>query len=180
MQMLLEFFPVAAFGIAYWLGDIYLATMTLMATMVLSLLIMWVRTRRVPGIFGVSTAMVVVFGTATLILRDSRFIQWKASIFLWLLAIAFLVSSFVGKQTLAQSLLQPTLGENQLERREWLKLNFAWVLYGLVIGLVNILVAYYASESTWVTVKIVGLTGSMFVFMLGQIFWLYKRGKLAL
>jgi intracellular septation protein len=178
--MLLEFFPVAAFGVAYWLGDMYLATMTLMATMVLSLIISWVRTRRIPGIFGASTALVVVFGTATLILRDSRFIQWKASIFLWLLAIAFFVSSFVGKQPLAQRLLQPTLGENQLDRRDWLKLNYAWVLYGLLIGLINILVAYYASESAWVKVKIFGLTGSMFVFMLGQVFWLHKRGKLAL
>lgn len=180
MQLLLEFFPVAAFGIAYWLGDMYLATKTLMVTMALSLLVICLRTRRMPGIFGASTAMVLIFGTATLILRDSRFIQWKASIFLWLLAIAFLVSSFVGKQTLAQSLLQPTLGENQLERRDWLKLNFAWVLYGLVIGLINILVAYYASESAWVKVKIFGLTGSMFVFMMGQVFWLHKRGKLAL
>src|SRR6187399_795843 len=123
-----------------------------MATMVLSLLIIYLRTRRIPAMFAVSTALLLVFGTAMLVLRESRFIQWKASVFLWLLAVAFLVSAFVGKKSLAQHLLQPMLGENQLERRDWLKLNIAWVLYGLVMGLINILVAYHASEAAWVKV----------------------------
>jgi intracellular septation protein len=178
MQLLLEFFPVVAFLIAYKIGDIYTATATLMVTMVLSLAISWLRTRRIPPMFGASTALVLVLGTATLILRSNRFIQWKPSIFLWLVAIAFLVSSFVGKQTLAQRLLQPALGESQLERRDWLKLNFAWVLYGLIFGLINIVVAYHASESTWVAAKSFGLMGSMFLFLMAQLYWLHRRGKL--
>lgn len=184
MQLLLEFFPLVAFVIAYQLGDkgekIYLATATLMVAMVLSLAISWIRTRRMPGMLGASTALVLVLGTATLVLRSARFIQWKPSIFLWLGALAFLVSAFVGKQPLAQRLLQPVLGEGQLERRDWLKLNFAWVLYGAIFGLVNILVAYNASETTWVWTKTAGLMGTMFVFMAGQMFWLYRRGKLPL
>lgn len=180
MQLLLEFFPVIAFFVVYKLSDIYVATGTLMATMVLSLAILWVRSRRMPAMFGASTVLVLVLGTATLILRSKVFIQWKPSIYLWLLAISFLVSAFVGKQTLAQRLMQPMLGESQLERRDWLKLNFAWVVYGLVIGAANILVAYYASESTWVTTKTIGLTGTMFLFLIAQIYWLHRRGKLAL
>jgi intracellular septation protein len=72
------------------------------------------------------------------------------------------------------------LGDSQLERREWLQLNSAWVLYGLIFGLINIVVAYNASEATWVTIKIFGLLGSMFLFLLAQIYWLHRRGKLAL
>ncbi|MEO6078680.1 MAG: inner membrane-spanning protein YciB [Steroidobacteraceae bacterium] len=178
MQLLLEFFPVVAFVVAYYLGGIYVATATLMATMVLSLGISWLRTRRIPPMLGASTALVLVLGAATLILRNNRFIQWKPSIFMWLLAIAFLVSIFVGRQTLAQRLLQPTLGDVQLERREWRQLTFAWVAYGLIIGLVNIIVAYHASESTWVAVKSFGIMGSMFLFLLGQVYWLHRRGKL--
>jgi intracellular septation protein len=180
MQLLLEFFPVIAFFVAYKLGGMYIATGTLMVTMVLSFAVIWLRTRRIPPMFGASTALVLVLGTATLVLRSSRFIQWKPSIFLWLVAISFLVSAFVGKQTMAQRLLQPTLGEAELSRREWLQLNSAWVLYGLIIGLINILVAYYASESTWVTTKFFGLTGSMFLFLLAQLYWLHRRGKLSL
>ncbi len=180
MQLLLEFFPVVAFFVAYQLGGMYVATGTLMATMTLSFAIIWLRTRRIPPMLGASTVLVLVLGTATLVLRSSRFIQWKPSIFLWLVAISFLVSAFVGKQTLAQRLLQPTLGDAQLERRDWLKLNFAWVLYGLIIGLINIVVAYSASESTWVATKSFGLMGSMFLFLLAQLYWLHRRGKLSL
>ncbi len=180
MQLLLEFFPLVAFLVAYKLGDIYVATATLMATMVLSLGLSWLKMRRVPPMLLGSTVLVLVLGTATLVMRSNRFIQWKPSVFLWLLAVAFLASAFIGKQTLAQRMLQPMLGDSQLERREWLQLNSAWVLYGLIFGLINIVVAYNASESTWVTIKIFGLLGSMFLFLLAQIYWLHRRGKLAL
>jgi intracellular septation protein len=180
MQLLLEFFPLVAFLVAYKLGDIYTATATLMVAMVLSLGLSWLKARRMPPMLLGSTVLVLVLGTATLVMRSNRFIQWKPSVFLWLLAIAFLGSAFIGKQTLAQRMLQPMLGDSQLERREWLQLNSAWVLYGLIFGLINIVVAYNASESTWVTIKIFGLLGSMFLFLLAQIYWLHRRGKLAL
>jgi intracellular septation protein len=180
MQLLLEFFPLVAFLVAYKLGDIYTATATLMVAMVLSLGLSWFKARRMPPMLLGSTVLVLVLGTATLVMRSNRFIQWKPSVFLWLLAIAFLGSAFIGKQTLAQRMLQPMLGDSQLERREWLQLNSAWVLYGLIFGLINIVVAYNASESTWVTIKIFGLLGSMFLFLLAQIYWLHRRGKLAL
>jgi intracellular septation protein len=178
MQLLLEFFPLVAFLVAYKVWDIYVATGTLMATMTLSLGISWLRTGKVTPMLGISTALVLIFGTATLLLHDIRFIQWKPSIFLWLLAIAFFVSGFVGKQPLAQRLLQPALGDARLQRSDWMQLNYAWVAYGIIIGGVNLVVAYHASEATWVNVKVYGLAGSMFLFMIGQILWLHWRGKL--
>jgi len=176
--MLLEFFPVIAFFIAYKAGGAYAATATLMIAMVLSCAISWLRTRRVTPILAGSTVLALVLGTATLILRDIRFIQWKPSVLLWMVALAFLVSAFVGKQPLAQKLLQPTLGETQLDRRDWLKINSAFVVFGLVVGLINIIVAYQASESTWVNVKVYGLPASTFLFLMGLMFWLHLRGKL--
>lgn len=179
MQMLLEFLPLAAFLVTYkFFGGIYPATAVLMMGMLVSLLVLWLRQKRIPTMFGVSTGLVLVFGAATLLLRDVRFIQWKPTIFLWLLALAFLISAFVGRRTLAQLLLQPALGEAQLSRPDWLKLNTAWVLYGIVIGAVNILVAYNAAESTWVNVKIWGMMATMFAFLIGQMAWLQMSGRL--
>jgi intracellular septation protein len=177
MQLILEFFPLAAFLIAYKLGGVYAATATLMVAMLLSVAISWLRTRTVSPMLGGSTVLVLVFGAATLVLRDIRFIQWKPSIMLWAVALAFLVSAFVGKQPLAQRFLQPTLGDIQLQRRDWMKVNSAWVLFGLLIGLANLYVAYNFSEATWVDVKVFGLPASMFVFLIAQVFWLHARGK---
>ncbi|MET0282268.1 MAG: inner membrane-spanning protein YciB [Steroidobacteraceae bacterium] len=180
MQLLLEFLPLVAFLVAYKVYGIYVATATLMVGMVLSLLVLWGRSRKLPAMFAGSTVLVLLGGSATLILRDVRFIQWKPSVFLWLLALAFLVSVFVGKQPMAQRLLQPALGESELTRRDWLKLNTAWIVYGVVVGAINLFVAYHAPEATWVNVKTYGLPGSMFVFLLGQMAWLQMTGKLKL
>jgi intracellular septation protein len=182
MQLLLEFLPIAAFVATYYLfgHDIYVATQVLMAGMVVSLLIIWIRTKRVPTMFGISTGLVLVFGAATLLLRNPKFIQWKPTILLWIMALAFLASQFIGKTTLAQRMLQPVLGESQLERPDWLRLNWAWVAYGVIVGLANILAAYHVSQDAWVSIKGIGLMGTMFLFLAAQMFWLYRRGKLPL
>ena len=179
MQLLIEFVPVLAFLLAYfYFGGIYVATTVLMILMPLSLAILWLRTRRMPGMFLISTLLVLAFGAATLMLRDARFIQWKPSIFMWMLAAAFLASAFIGKQPLAQRFLQQAVDDRTMTRGEWLALNASWVLYGLVAGVANILVARNASEGTWVGFKFWGLTGLMFVFILGQFYWLHANGKL--
>jgi len=176
MQLLLELLPLAAFFIAYkFFGGIYVATSTLMVGMTLSLIVLWLRARKVPAMFAGSTALVLVFGAATLVLRNARFIQWKPSIFLWLLALAFLGSVFVGSQPLAQRMLQPALGEATLPRRDWLKLNTAWVVFGLVTGAANLVLAYNVSEADWVKIKAFGLTAVMLVFVVAQTAWLYRR-----
>lgn len=179
MQLLLEFFPLLAFLVAYlYFGGIYVATAVLMVLMPLALLVLWLRSRRLPNMFAISTLLVLVFGAATLILRDARFIQWKPSIFMWLLALAFLVSGFVGKEPLAQRLMKGVTDESKMTRGDWQGLNIGWVFYGLVAGAANILVALNASESFWVKFKFLGLTGLMIVFMVIQFYWLHSRGKL--
>jgi len=179
MQLLLEFLPVLAFLIAYkWYGGIYVATVVLMIGMPLSLAILWLRGRKFPVMFGISTILVVLFGAATLMLRDARFIQWKPTIFLWLLALAFLVSGVVGKQQLAQRLMQQVVGDSPMSRREWLTLNWAWVFYGLIAGAANLYVAFNFSEDIWVDFKLFGLMALMVVFLIGQFVWLNARGKL--
>jgi intracellular septation protein len=179
MQLLLEFLPVAAFLVAYkFFGGIYVATAVLMVGMPLSLALLWLKAKKLPTMFAISTALVLAFGAATLLLRDARFIQWKPTIFLWLLALAFLVSAFVGRQPLAQRLMQQVVGDAQMSRAEWLKLNASWVVYGLLAGAANLWVAFTASENTWVNFKLWGLMGIMFVFLMGQFAWLYARGKI--
>lgn len=180
MQMLLEFFPVVAFVAAYFMSgkDIYLATIVLMAGMTLSLLVLWIRARSMPRMFAASTLLVFGLGALTLLLRNAHFIQWKPSVLMWAVSLAFLVSAFIGRQPLAQRIMQPALGETKLERADWLKLNTAWVLYGLAVGAINLIVVYTVSEASWVVVKLVVVTGSMILFVGGQILWLVRTGRL--
>ena len=175
MQLLLEYLPLAAFGVAWKFFGIYVATATLMVAMSLSVLLLRLRSGKFPPMLTASTLLVLIFGAATLILRDIRFIQWKPSIFLWLLAVAFLISAFVGREPLAQKLMQSALGDVTVARSDWLKVNTAWVVFGLVVGAGNLLVAYNTSEATWVKIKLFGLTGVMLLFLVGQALWLNSR-----
>ncbi|MEY2854093.1 MAG: hypothetical protein RL030_1225 [Pseudomonadota bacterium] len=175
MLALIEFSPLLAFGIAYWLGGIYVATATLMVAMVLALLLGWWIKGKVSPMNVASTALVLVLGTATLVLRNVHFIQWKPSIFLWLVGVAFLVSAFIGKAPLAQRLLQGTVPDLKAEPRKWQKVNAAFVLFCAAAGAANLFVAFNASEAAWVRFKLFGLPVAMVLFMFSMLMWLQSR-----
>ena len=177
MQALLELLPLVAFVVAYYQADIYVATGVLMAAMLLLLAFDWLRQRRIPPMHGISTALVFVFGTATLLLHDQRFIQWKPTVFCWLLGIAFLASQWIGAKPLAERLMGAAMGQSfgQVARADWLRLNLAWVLFYLLIGAANLVVAYNASERVWVNFKVFGIMAATLVFVIGQSLWLSRR-----
>ena len=178
MQSLLELAPLLAFLVAYYAKGIYFATAVLMGAMVLLLAIDYLRTRRIPPMHALSAALVFVFGSATLILHNARFIQWKPTMFFWLASIAFLASAWIGDRPLVQRLIGAAAGsEVTLPRTTWLRLNWRWGVFYAVLVALNLLVAFNASESTWVTFKVFGLTIATFMFVAAQIFWLARRSK---
>ena len=177
MQALLELLPLVAFVGAYYVAGIYVATGALMAAMLALLAVDWLRHRRIPPLHGISAALVFVFGTATLLLHDQRFIQWKPTVFFWALGLAFLASQWIGAQPLAQRLMGAAMGDavGQLPRGDWLRLNGAWVAFYAVMGALNLLVAFNASERTWVNFKVFGITAATLLFVIGQSLWLSRR-----
>lgn len=178
MQGLFDLAPVVAFFVAYWLGGIYVATAVLMAGMALLLLIDLLRLRRVPPMHALSAGLVFVLGAATLILRDARFLKWKPTIFLWLVAAAAVVSAWVGTP-LAQRLLQPVIARSEsLPRTLWLRLNWIWVVFYALLGGLNLWIADHCSERNWVNFKLFGLTLAFGVFAMAQAAWLASRPEL--
>ena len=175
MQALLDFLPLAAFLVAYRLGGIYTATAVLMASMVVLLAIDWLSKRQLPAMHLLSAALVLLLGTATLVLRDVRFLKWKPTIFLWLVAVAAAGSGWIGKAPLAQRLLSPMLNTGaQLSRQVWLRLNWLWVAFYALLGAANLWVARTASERAWVNFKVFGLTAAFLLFAVAQAAWLAR------
>ena len=106
---------------------------------------------------------VVIFGAATLILRDQRFIQWKPTVFNWVLAAIFLGSQYVGERNLLQRLLGSQLA---LTRKVWSRLNVLWIGNFTVVGALNLFVAYQYEEAFWVSYKLYSSIGFTIVLML--------------
>jgi intracellular septation protein len=50
----------------------------------------------------------------------------------------------------------------------WTKLNYAWVIFLVSLGFLNLYVAFNFDENTWVNFKLFGVTLIMFLFIIGQ------------
>jgi intracellular septation protein len=179
MQALTEFAPLVAFIAAYFLGGLYVATGVLMGAMLLLLAVDWLRVRSIPPLHALSTVLVLIFGGATLVLHDRVFIQWKPTVFFWLVSLAFIGSLWIGARTLAERLLGGTLAEAFGERLRvsaalWRRLNLLWALFYALLGALNIVVLRYLSERAWVALKLVDFV-LMVLFLLVQVLWLAAR-----
>lgn len=174
LKTLIDFLPIVVFFLGYVLpgGDIYRATLALMIAMPVQLLVGYAMTRSLSRMHLISTALVLVLGTATLVLKNDLFIKWKPTVIDWLFAAVFLGSQlFTGK-----SLIERAAGDAiELPDAVWRKLNMAWVVFFVLLGALNLLVVYSFSESTWVNFKLFGTLGLTLVFMLLQGLWLQRH-----
>jgi intracellular septation protein len=175
MKLLLDFFPVFAFFIAYKAYDIYVATSVLIVTFIAQFLFDWKRNGKINKMHLTSLVLVLVFGGITLFLRDEKFIQWKPTVVNWLFAAAFLLAPVFTRKTLVQRLMEKTV---QLPTGLWTQLNSMWVLFFLLSGAANLYVVYNYDEETWVNFKLFGMLGLTFVFILLQGVWLSRKATL--
>jgi intracellular septation protein len=175
MQQLIELAPLVAFFAAWALGGIYVATAVLMGAMLLLLCWDWLTTRKLPTMHLLSTVLVWVFGAATLILHNARFIQWKATVFYWLLAVVLAGSIWIGRVTLLERLMGKALPEGmKVEPRVWRNLSLVCALFYFAMGGVNIWIAYNMSEKAWVLFKSWLSIPLLFLFNVAIVFWLMR------
>lgn len=173
MKLLLDFLPVIIFFIVYKsTDDIILATAVLIPATLLQMAYTWIKTHKIEMIQVVTLILVVVLGGATVIFQDKTFIQWKPTVVTWLFAAAFLGSQFIGDKTIIQRLMQ---GAIEMPANAWKNLNVAWVVFYIILGAVNLFVAFTMSEETWVNFKLFGMLGLTFVFILLQGFYISKH-----
>lgn len=129
--------------------------------------IIWVKWRhdKVDTMLWVSFAIIVVFGGATLLLHDEAFIKVKPTALYWLFALVLLFSKILFKKNLIRSLMEEKMS---LPDRIWGQLNLAWSGFFILLGVLNLYVAWNFATDTWVNFKLFGATGIMFVFIIVQ------------
>ena len=127
--------------------------------------------RRVDAMLWVSLGLVVVLGGATIYFQSETFIKWKPSALYWAMGLALWLSPLLS----GKNLLKVLLGEQmQLPAKVWHRLNFAWIAFFALMGILNLWVAYTFSTSTWVNFKLFGGIGLMLLFTLAQGLFLSK------
>ena len=176
MRPILELIPIALFfivykfdgetvelfGLSYQFDGIFSATAVLMLATVLQVALTWLFTREIEKKLWWLLAAVLILGSATLILRNELFIQWKPTVFNWVLGCVFLGMLIFSKKSLLERMLG---GQLQLPKNAWLHLNQLWIANFFIVGALNLYVAYGYSEATWVNYKLYSSIGFTIVLM---------------
>jgi intracellular septation protein len=150
IKLALELGPLVVFFIANARADIFAATAWFMGAMVASLLLSWLVLKRVAVMPLVTGAVVLVFGSLTLLLHDDSFIKMKPTIVNTLFGLVLL-----GGLVFGQSLLKYVFGDvYKLKPQGWTVLTLRWGLFFLFLAVLNEVVWRTQSTDVWVAVKV--------------------------
>jgi intracellular septation protein len=155
-------------------APVLLATVVVIAATLAQVAWLKLRGRKVDVMLWVSLGLVMVLGGATIYFHSETFIKWKPSMLYWAMGLSFWLSPLL----FGKNLLRALLGEQmQLPALVWHRLNFAWVAFFALMGLLNLWVAYSFSTDTWVNFKLFGGIGLMLLFTLAQGLYLSRHVK---
>ncbi len=176
MKFLFDLFPIILFFIAFKLADIYTATIVAMVATIAQILWVYIRHRKIDAMQWISLTMIVVFGSLTIFLHDKTFIQLKPTALYWLFSSALFISAQFFQKNWIQVLMSKQITINSPNAKTiWGKLNFAWSLFFLFLGALNLYVAFQYSEEAWVNFKLFGSTGLLLIFVIAQGVWLTRH-----
>ncbi|MGH8705876.1 MAG: septation protein A [Burkholderiales bacterium] len=171
MKFLFDVFPVVLFFVAFKLADIYVATAVAIAATFVQIGWLKLRRRRVEPMLWASLGIIVLFGGATLLLRDETFIKWKPTVLYWLFGAVLAGAELLFRRNLIRTMLGSQV---QLPEPVWAKLNWSWVGFFAFMGAANLFVAYSFSTDQWVNFKLFGGIGLMLLFVFAQALFLAR------
>jgi intracellular septation protein len=169
MKLLLDFFPIILFFVAFKIAGIYVATGVAIAATIAQ--IAWLRysTGKVEPMQWVSLVVIVLFGGATIVAQNETFIKWKPTVLYWLMAATLAAGQLFFRKNLLKSLMGSQL---ELPDAAWRVTNWSWITFFGAMGVANLWVAYHFDTDTWVNFKLFGGLGLMVLFILAQALYL--------
>ena len=165
MKFLFDLFPVILFFAAFKLADIYVATAVAIGATFLQIGLLALMKKKIDKMLWASLAIIVVFGGATLLLRDETFIKWKPTVLYWLFSAVLAGGALLFRKNLIRAMLSAQV---QLPEPVWARLNWSWIAFFAFMGVLNLVVAFNFTLDQWVNFKLFGGTGLMLVFVIAQ------------
>jgi intracellular septation protein len=172
MKFLFDFFPILLFFIVYQWVDLYAATAVAMVASAVQVVFYWLKHKRVEPMHILTLVLIMVLGSATLLLQNEWFIKWKPTAINWLFAIILLSSHYWSATPLLQRMLTKQVS---LPDFVWLRLSYSWITFFTLMGSLNLLVAYSFSTDVWVLFKLFGMLGFTLLFVVIQAIFLAKH-----
>ena len=158
-------------GLQHEVGGIFSAAEFLLVISIIVYGSLYLIQKRLDKFQWITLVAVVLFCIPTIIFRNTDFLKWKAPIVNWIFASIFLGSRFIGDKPAIEHMMGHAVNA---PTELWLRLNTIWIYYFIVLGAINLTVAFTLSEALWIQFKVFGNLILTFTFVLGQMPMLAK------
>jgi intracellular septation protein len=155
---------VSIAGYEHGVGGIFSAAEFLLGASILVYGSLLIAQKKLDKFQWITLIVVILFCVPTIIFRDIAFLKWKAPIANWLFACVFFGSMYFGEKPAIEHMMGHAVNA---PRDVWLRLNKIWIAFFIVLGAVNLTVAFTLSEALWIQFKVFGNLILTFAFVLG-------------
>jgi intracellular septation protein len=156
---------VSIAGFEHSIGGIFSAAEFLLLASVLVYGTLLLYQKRLDKFQWITAGAVILFCIPTIIFRDVDFLKWKAPIVNWIFASIFIASRFFGDKPAIEHMMGHAINA---PKEVWMRLNTIWIFYFIVLGAINLAVAFLLSEALWIQFKVFGNLILTFAFIIGQ------------
>lgn len=171
MRQLLNFIPLVFFFVFLICYDIFAGVKALMITATIALIITLIIYKKIEKIELFSFLMIIIFGGLSIYLDDKDIFKWKVTLINFSFASALLISQFIFKKNLIQTLMAKEL---KLDIAVWNKLNIMWSCFFIICGLASLYVTYNMSDDFFGIFKAFILPGASLLITLISGIYIYK------
>ena len=177
--LLLDYGPLILFFLTNFLAPvpsllrIFFATGVFMVAMIVSMLISMLRYRYISPMLWFSGIMVVLFGGLTIWLHDETFIKIKPTIYYSIVAGLLTFGLATGR-----NLLKMVLGAAYpgVDERGWYLLTRNWVIFFVVMAMLNEAIWRSTSTDVWVATKLWLFVPAALIFGVANMPMLMRHG----
>ena len=164
VKFALELGPLALFFISYSRLGIFAATGVLMASVLVTLAVSYAMLRRFPIMPLVTAAIVLIFGSLTLVLHDETLIKIKPTALYLLFGAALFVGLWLRKPLL-KILFDGAL---HVTEEGWRRLTWRWAFFFIGLAILNEIVWRTQTTDLWVKFKTFGFLPLTLLFAVSQ------------
>ena len=179
LKLALEVGPIALFFLAYrmapvpqgletaerQLEQVLFATAVFVPAILATLALSYALTRKLPRMAVITAVVVTVFGGLTLILRDDTFVKMKPTI-LYTLFAGILAFGLLRGRSYLKYLMDELI---PMRDEGWLKFTTRFVVFYLVLAVVNEIVWRGWGTDAWVNFRTFVLPAANFAFVMAQV-----------
>jgi intracellular septation protein len=168
IKFVADFGPLLIFFTIYFNNenDLKAAIPPFVIATLIALIVIYFLEKRIPMVPLVGGVIITLFGGLTIYFDNKIFFYMKPTIVNLLFAVILFFGKYFSKKPLLKIFFQSAL---DLKNEGWRKLNDRWIIFFILVAILNEIVWRTQSEPFWVNFKVWGLLPISFIFAASQI-----------